>query len=125
MPESPGGLKAQGQSFTEQCDCPVPLGCGAVALPIAANLFLIHSWRQCGLGARIPQSGCEGPPWMGGGGPFTTLHRSRAGSSLAGEPSQEAGDEGPLCIIKVTECQRDVFMLFQGPSCLVAGRMSF
>lgn len=50
---------------------------------------------------------------MGGGGPLTTLHRSRAGSSLAGEPSQEAGDEGPLCIIKVTECQRDVFMLFQ------------
>lgn len=52
---------------------------------------------------------------MGGGGPPTVLHRSRVGGSLAGEPSQEAGDEGPLCIIKVTKCQLDVFMLFQRP----------
>lgn len=50
-----------------------------------------------------------------GEAPSTALHRSRAGGSLAGEPSQEAGDEGPLCIIKVTKCQLDVFMLFQRP----------
>ena len=52
---------------------------------------------------------------MGGGGPPTVLCRSRAGGSLAGEPSQEAGDEGPLYIIKVTKCQLDVFMFFQRP----------
>lgn len=52
---------------------------------------------------------------MGGGGSPATPHRSRAGNGLAGQPSQEAGDEGPLCIIKVAEGQRDVFLLFQRP----------
>lgn len=52
---------------------------------------------------------------MGGGGLPATPHRSRAGSGLSGESSREAGDEVPLCIIKVAEGQQDVFLIFQRP----------
>lgn len=65
------GWKFGGQCFKEQCDCPIPLGCFAVALPTIGKLFLNHSGDRHGLtGAPRsqgpPSQAVEGSPWMGG-----------------------------------------------------------